>query len=323
MPAPFFVPGGGVRVRALAAQCENRTVELRPAAENPALRIVNVDGLDLAVWEWPGAGPPLIFTHATGFHGRLWDYIIRRLPGRRCLAVETRGHGRSARPDPPYRWRYLGKDLAGILRSFGVRGAFGIGHSSGGHSMVQAAALGPGSFRRHAADRSHHFPRGPLRRRAARFRLHPAPQERLALAGGDDRALPRPPPVRHLAAGDSARLLPVRAGCPTAIIWSWPARRPPKLPSTRNPSPRNRTFTPRLPRSLCRSPSCAPELPASPASSTWPLAHRADLAARFARGRDVVLEGASHFIPMEVPEPGDRRSAPHVWGRLTSSCGAG
>jgi len=28
----------------------------------------------------------------------------------------------------------------------------------------------------------------------------------------------------------------------------------------------------------------------------------ADLAARFARGRDVVLEGASHFIPMEFPD---------------------
>jgi len=33
----------------------NRTVNLRPAAENPQLRIVNVDGLDLALWEWPGA----------------------------------------------------------------------------------------------------------------------------------------------------------------------------------------------------------------------------------------------------------------------------
>ena len=41
------------------------------------LELVSAGGLRLAVWEWPGAGPPLLFAHATGFHGRMWDHIIR------------------------------------------------------------------------------------------------------------------------------------------------------------------------------------------------------------------------------------------------------
>ncbi len=112
----------------------------------PALRIVRNDNLDLAVWEWEGAGPPLLFAHATGFHGRCWDEIAGRFPGRRRIAVDCRGHGRSAKPDPPYRWPAFGRDLAAIAEQLEVRGAIGIGHSVGGHSIVAAAALRPETF---------------------------------------------------------------------------------------------------------------------------------------------------------------------------------
>jgi len=276
-------------------------VNLRPAEETPQLRIANVDGLDLALWEWPGAGPPLIFAHATGFHGRLWDYIIRRLPGRHCLAVETRGHGRSARPDPPYRWRYLGRDLAGILRSLGVRGAFGIGHSSGGHSMVQAAALVPEAFAAMLLIDPTIFPlfryAGPppdfsfiLRRKNVwrspeemieRFRgrppfvtwvpeiLHDYCQYGL-LPDGDHLTLACPPAaeasIYELAIAPESNIYAevAQVKVPVTVLRAGTARKPGEL-----------------------------DLAASPTA--------ADLAARFARGRDVVLEGASHFIPMEVP----------------------
>lgn len=276
-------------------------MNLRPADESPQLRITNVDGLDLALWEWPGSGPPLIFAHATGFHGRLWDYIIRRLPGRHCLAVETRGHGRSARPDPPYRWRYLGRDLAGILRSLGVRGAFGIGHSSGGHSMVQAAALVPEAFAAMLLIDPTIFPLlrygGPppdfsfiLRRKNVwrspeemieRFRdrapfvtwlpeiLRDYCQYGL-LPNGDHLALACPPAAEasiyeeSIAPASNIYAEVAQAAAPVTILRAGIARKPGQL-----------------------------DLAASPTA--------ADLATHFARGRDVVLEGASHFIPMEVP----------------------
>ena len=61
--------------------------------EAPKLHFVPagaLGALHLAVWEWPGQEPPLFFAHATGFHGRCWDHIVRLFPGRRALAAEVK-----------------------------------------------------------------------------------------------------------------------------------------------------------------------------------------------------------------------------------------
>ena len=111
-----------------------------------ALKILFSKEVELAVWEWEGAEPALLFVHATGFHGRCWDQIIRMFPERRCLAVEARGHGRSSKPEPPYYWRALGRDLVFVAEKLALRGTIGIGHSMGGHTIVQAAAVRPDAF---------------------------------------------------------------------------------------------------------------------------------------------------------------------------------
>jgi len=100
----------------------------------------------LAVWEWPGAGPPILFTHATGFHGRLWDRII--VPGRHCFAIDLRGHGRSDKNLQSYDWRRFGEDTAMVAKELGLRGAVGAGHSLGGHAIALAAAIEPTAFSR-------------------------------------------------------------------------------------------------------------------------------------------------------------------------------
>src|SRR5213082_2521923 len=104
---------------------------------SPELHLIHANGEQLAVWDWPGAGPPFLFAHATGFHGRCWDRIIERFPGRRCLAIDARGHGRSSKPAPPCSWRDFGPDLAAVAEHFDVRDAIGVGHSMGGHTTVQ------------------------------------------------------------------------------------------------------------------------------------------------------------------------------------------
>lgn len=98
----------------------------------------------LAVWERPGSGPPLLFTHATGFHGRLWD----RIPPshRQCFAIDLRGHGRSDKNLESYDWRRFGEDTAMVVKELGLRGAVGVGHSLGGHAMALAAAMEPSAF---------------------------------------------------------------------------------------------------------------------------------------------------------------------------------
>ncbi|MGI8925816.1 MAG: alpha/beta fold hydrolase [Tepidiformaceae bacterium] len=106
------------------------------------------NGVGLAVFEWPGesTAPAVLLAHATGFHARCWDQVVALLPGRRCVASDMRGHGRSDKPPPPYDWHLFGDDLAAIAREFGLRGAIGVGHSQGGHALTRAAARLPGAF---------------------------------------------------------------------------------------------------------------------------------------------------------------------------------
>jgi pimeloyl-ACP methyl ester carboxylesterase len=112
----------------------------------PTLRTISIRGVALALWEWPGDGPPLIFAHATGFHARCWDQVIRRLPGRHAYAMDLRGHGRSAKPEPPYPWRAFGRDIAELAELLDISGAIGVGHSMGGHSIVSSALQRPKTY---------------------------------------------------------------------------------------------------------------------------------------------------------------------------------
>lgn len=112
----------------------------------PVERKYSVNEVDIAVWEWPGADPPVLFCHATGFHARCWDQVVAQLPNRHCYALDFRGHGHSTKLPPPYPWRTFGNDLAELSARLDLAGAIGVGHSMGGHSVTLAAALRPAAF---------------------------------------------------------------------------------------------------------------------------------------------------------------------------------
>ncbi len=118
----------------------------RPA---PATRFYRVNDIDLAVHEWAsdGDGIPLVFAHATGFHGRVWDAIVAQFPAHPVFAIDLRGHGLS-RAGPIADWRILASDVAGFLEQAGIAGAVGIGHSMGAHTLLQTAADHAGRFAR-------------------------------------------------------------------------------------------------------------------------------------------------------------------------------
>lgn len=118
----------------------------RPEDEQPVQSRVTANGVELCVFEWPGEGPPLLFVHATGFHARCWDGVIRRLPGRRAFAADMRGHGRSERPHVPYSWVRFGEDLTALVRELDLSDFVGVGHSMGGHSVTFAAGREPARF---------------------------------------------------------------------------------------------------------------------------------------------------------------------------------
>ena len=107
---------------------------------------LNVNGIDLHLFEWPADGPVVFFAHATGFHARCWDQVIERLPEVHAYAIDMRGHGRSDTPEPPYPWKYFGEDVAAVARELGFEGVLAAGHSKGGHAITAAAALEPRAF---------------------------------------------------------------------------------------------------------------------------------------------------------------------------------
>jgi len=123
----------------------------RPSDEEPRRFEVAGHGVTQVAYEWAGSGPPLVFAHATGFHARLWDEVIRELPGHRAIALDLRGHGRAEKPSiddggEAYSWAHFGEDVAVAVRALDLRGVIGVGHSMGGHSVTMAASLEPGRF---------------------------------------------------------------------------------------------------------------------------------------------------------------------------------
>jgi lipase len=109
-------------------------------------RFFDINGAQLAIFERAGSEPPVFLTHATGFHARSWNQIVERIPHRRSIAFDMRGHGLSSKPGPPYHWRQFGEDTASLARELTLHGATGVGHSMGGHSLALAAALVPHAF---------------------------------------------------------------------------------------------------------------------------------------------------------------------------------
>ena len=268
----------------------------------PELKFIGEPGEELAVWEWPGEDPPFLFAHATGFHGRCWDCIIRMFPQRHCLAVDARGHGRSSQPELPYHWQIFGRDLAVVAEHWDVRDAIGSGHSSGGHATVQAAALRPHTYSALLLVDPSIFPLESygapppdasftLRRR----NLWASPDEMF------ERFKARPPFAgwRPEILRDYCNfgVLP-RDGkfvlaCPPAVEASiYQTSREPasniyaEVAQVTHPVVVMRAGTERQPGKF--------DLAASPTA--------VDLASRFAHGREVLLPEASHFIPMEEPE---------------------
>jgi pimeloyl-ACP methyl ester carboxylesterase len=110
---------------------------------NPVEHRITANGVELCCFEWgtaSAAAPTVLLAHATGFHARCWDRVVAQLPPmRHVIALDQRGHGRSAKI-PPFNWESFGADLAAFVAKLNLQRLVGVGHSMGGHAVVQAAA---------------------------------------------------------------------------------------------------------------------------------------------------------------------------------------
>ena len=102
---------------------------------------------DICYFEWgtPGDGQSVLLLHATGFHARCWDKVVDAFP--EGTHVDQLGHGRSARPEIKD-WSMIADATTQLVKSLDVVFDVAVGHSMGGHCLVQTAAQLPDSIRK-------------------------------------------------------------------------------------------------------------------------------------------------------------------------------
>ena len=99
-------------------------------------------------WGEQGAGQSILLLHATGFHARCWDKVIAAFPDNtHVVAVDQLGHGRSDSSVIKH-WDDLASATAELVQSLDITFDIGVGHSMGGHCLVQVVAKLPDAIKR-------------------------------------------------------------------------------------------------------------------------------------------------------------------------------
>ena len=113
-------------------------------------RTTSTDGVGLAIHDLEGDGPPLVFVHATGFHGWCYRQIATALADvRHAWAPDLRGHGDSSTPEnDQFHWSGMADDLCAVLDELGIDEPVDfVGHSMGGATVIATELRRPGTIR--------------------------------------------------------------------------------------------------------------------------------------------------------------------------------
>lgn len=93
--------------------------------------VTTSDGVDLHYIE-SGSGPPLVLLHGWSQSAELFRHQIESLQsGRRVIALDMRGHGKSQKPAYGYRISRLAQDLHEVLTALDLSDVALLGHSMG------------------------------------------------------------------------------------------------------------------------------------------------------------------------------------------------
>lgn len=92
---------------------------------------------------------PVALVHGMGGDSRTWDGFAKKLArdGRRVIAVDLRGHGRSARARS-YQFAELAQDVIGLCEHLGFEQVDLVGHSLGGVTSSLVAQQRPDLVRK-------------------------------------------------------------------------------------------------------------------------------------------------------------------------------
>ena len=284
---------------------------LSPDALNPdAQHRTSVGPIELQAVEWHvdrrNQAPSLLMVHATGFHSRVWDQVIHRLPEHHAIALDQRSHGRSTQV-PITSWAHFGEDLAGFMKARDLDSMVGVGHSMGAHALVQAAAREPGRFRALllvdpviASPAAYHLPHP-----AMGSGMHPAAKRRSRFASVQEmieRFATRRPydlfDAQSLRDYCTYGLQPAADGNGLELACSPLTEASVYMTGRSNATVYASIRALQIPVWVVRARQRTPD--ADPFdysySPTWP-----ELAGEFRQGHDRLIADRSHFLPMEDP----------------------
>lgn len=274
----------------------------------PQFKTVRINDIDLAYVERgrpDSATPTLVFVHATGFHARVWDYIINAFDGYHIIAIDQRGHGRSSSVAVTH-WRTFGEDLAAFAKALRLQNAIGVGHSMGAHALIDGAASSAAFSRLLLLDPTVADPAAyaDAPQITADTPLHPAAKRRNRFSSPDAM-------IEQLAGKSSFPLFVpqiLRDYCEHGLVQVQPGDYqlacPPEVEahvytaSRSNGAVYNSVRKLQIPVRILRA-----KLPADAAvhdfssSPTWP-----GLVNEFANASELHLADCSHFIPMQMPD---------------------
>ncbi len=92
-----------------------------------------------------GAGAPVILLHGGLGHGGNWGYQLPALleTGYRVILIDSRGHGRSTRDDAPFSYDLMASDVLAVMTALRIERASFVGWSDGACTALVLAAHHP------------------------------------------------------------------------------------------------------------------------------------------------------------------------------------
>ena len=126
--------------------------------EQSTRTVASSNGVRVVVYDEPaasGGNPPILFSHATGFHGRVFAPVAEHLRDHDCITFDYRGYGDTPAPHGwSLTWDGFGDDALAVARDTARNSGdssarprlIGVGHSMGGAGLVMAALRDPQLF---------------------------------------------------------------------------------------------------------------------------------------------------------------------------------
>ena len=105
---------------------------------------IDLRGLPFHYRDWGGNGRPVLLLHGLASTCHIWDLVAPILAADfRIVALDQRGHGRSAQVDDGYDFATVSGDAAAFINAMGWQRPVIVGHSWGADVALELAAARP------------------------------------------------------------------------------------------------------------------------------------------------------------------------------------